>query len=193
MPKKSPILREKKILALLIGLCIIVYSAIGFWKYAHFRYNAIDLAYFNQVFWNSLQGHFFSQTIHSHPSLGDHAELLIPVLLPFYALWPDPRMLILLQAAALALAAWPIWRIAHRRQKGWRCVPLGTVPKGTHFPVADKKQRPLRRIPKAGVEGQDEQHPTEGRDAVGRRERCSSRCGRGVRTGRQSRCWSRFG
>lgn len=92
-----------------------LFAVITAWKYGIFGYNAIDLAYFNQVFWNTLHGHFFQQTIHPHLSLGDHAGLAIPLLLPFYAIKADPRTLLALQALALALPAWPLYKITKLR------------------------------------------------------------------------------
>lgn len=107
---KSWLKRHEK--AVLTGLISASASSI-FWlcaaKYARFGYNGIDLAYFNQVFWNTVRGRFFQQSIHPHLSLGDHAELLILPLAPFYSVWQDPRMLLALQALALALCAWPVW------------------------------------------------------------------------------------
>ncbi len=105
--QKTLILAMISVAAALIAAC--------FWKYGVFGYDAIDLAYFNQVFWNTVRGRFFVQSIHPHLSLGDHAELAILLLSPLYALWQDPRMLLLLQAVALVLPAYPIWRIAKIR------------------------------------------------------------------------------
>lgn len=122
--KKWLVLHEK--LALWGPLCLYIglFSLISLWKYAIFAYNGIDLAYFSQVFWNSLHGHFFAQSIHPHLSLGDHAELVIPLLLPFYALFADPRTLLVLQTAALALAAWPLFLLAKQRLGGDRLASL---------------------------------------------------------------------
>ncbi len=108
-------LRQKTVLFAAMGLTALVLASACFWKYAVFGYNAIDLAYFNQVFWNTVRGRFFAQSIHPHLSLGDHAELAILLLSPLYALWQDPRMLLLLQAVALVLPAYAIWRIASLR------------------------------------------------------------------------------
>jgi len=107
--------REKTVLFFLIAVYAIVLIAACLWKYGLFAYNAIDLAYFNQVFWNMLHGQFFTGSIHPHLSLGDHAELAMPLLLPFYAIFPDPRTLLILQTIALALPAWPIFLIAKKR------------------------------------------------------------------------------
>lgn len=106
---------EGKAVALAIFAYIAVFSAVCIWKYGLFAYNGIDLAYFNQVFWNTIHGHPFRQTIHPHLSLGDHAELIIPLLAPLYAVFADPRTLLVLQSAALGAAAWPVWLIARRR------------------------------------------------------------------------------
>jgi uncharacterized membrane protein len=104
--------REKIVLFVAISLTAIGLIAACFWKYGIFGYNAIDLAYFNQVFWNTVHGRPFSQSIHPHLSLGDHAEIAILPLAFLYALWRDPRTLLLLQAVALALPAYAVWRIA---------------------------------------------------------------------------------
>ncbi len=107
--------KEKKaVISLIIGFMLLI-SAACFWKYAIFGYNGIDLAYFSQLFWNTVRGRLFVQSIHPHLSLGDHAEFAILWLSPVYAVGRDPRMLLAMQAAALAACAWPIWRIARFR------------------------------------------------------------------------------
>ncbi len=103
---------HKKILWGAVILYVIVMTAASFWKYELFRYNAIDLAYYNQVFWKTIHGQPFGLTIHPHLSLGDHVEPFLLLLAPFYWLWPDARMLLLLQSLALTLTALPIYSIA---------------------------------------------------------------------------------
>jgi uncharacterized membrane protein len=87
-----------------------VIFAAGCWKYALFRYDGLDLAIYAQTLWKTAHGELFGLTIHAPSYLGDHAELLLVLLAPLYALWSDPRLLILLQAAALAGGAWFLWR-----------------------------------------------------------------------------------
>lgn len=110
--KKWLYANENKLLWAAIAAYIIGFSAVCLWKYAIYAYNGIDLAYFNQVFWNTLHGRFFRQSIHPHSSLGDHAELIIPLLSLLYAFLPDPRGLLILQTAVLGLSAWPLYLIA---------------------------------------------------------------------------------
>lgn len=92
-----------------------VLSAACVWKYGMFAYTGIDLAYFNQVFWNTVHGRPFLQSIHQGLSIGEHAELAILPLSLLYALWQDPRWLLILQAVAVALPAYAVWRIARLR------------------------------------------------------------------------------
>ncbi len=106
---------EKTALLSAIFLLFITLSAACLWKYAIFGYNGIDLAYFSQVFWNTVHGRFFVQSIHPHLSLGDHAEFAILPLSLLYAFVPGPRTLLVMQAFALAACAWPVWRIARFR------------------------------------------------------------------------------
>lgn len=119
---------KRKLLLGAILLYAIVFSAICLWKYGIFGYDAMDLAIFNQVFWNTSHGRLFVMSIHPHSYLGDHAGIIILPLSLLYALFRDPRTLLVLQTAALAAAAYPVWLIAERRFRGaqglWRLAPL---------------------------------------------------------------------
>jgi uncharacterized membrane protein len=92
------------------------FCALSFWKYAHLGYTGFDLAYYNQIFWRTLHGEFFRQSfLVPQISLGHHVEAIIPALVPFYAIFPDPRTLLALQVLALALPAIPLFLIAKHR------------------------------------------------------------------------------
>jgi len=104
----------KKLLIIAIILYIILFTWICFWKYFNFGYNGLDLAIYNQVFFNSAHGNFFQSTIHPHSYLGDHFELFIIFLLPFYYLYQNPLTLLFLQTVFLALVAWPLFLIAKK-------------------------------------------------------------------------------
>ena len=67
--------------------------------------------------WNTSQGRLLQEIKGETVStrLTDHVE---PIFLPVSALfwlWDDVRALLILQAAALALGAWPIYLLARRR------------------------------------------------------------------------------
>jgi len=125
---------QKKLLFAAIALYIAIFSAICLWKYSIFGYNGLDLAIFNNVFWNTSEGRLFEMSIHPHSYLGDHAGFGILALIPFYWLYRGPQILLILQTIALAAAAWPIFVLTKKTVKIlgqaqnlnplWRCAPL---------------------------------------------------------------------
>lgn len=106
--------RERRLLIWGAVAFTVVISLIGAWKLWAFGYNSLDLAIYRQVVFNTLGGHPFAFTVHPHSYLGDHFELLLFALVPFYALLKSPFTLVVLQAASLALAVFPLARIAER-------------------------------------------------------------------------------
>ncbi len=114
-PVKKPLFGVPKPLWIGMGLWAAFFLALCAWKYWTFRYRDLDLAYFTQVFWNTVHGRFFGLSLHPHLSLGDHAEwLILPLSSAFFVL-RSPLTLLGLQAVALAAGAIPLWRIASRR------------------------------------------------------------------------------
>ncbi len=86
----------------------------------HFTfYTSYDHGLFNQLFWNTLHGRFFQSSLTAANSVGVIEDGKIPIVsfihlgqhfvidfllwLPFYALWPDPATLVVLQVG-LAVA-----------------------------------------------------------------------------------------
>jgi len=100
------------ILAAAIILYIIVFSLLCLWKYYNFYYDLMDLAIFNQVFFNTAQGRFFASTIQQSNYLGDHFSPVLFLLLPFYAVFKSPLTLLFLQTLLLGLSSWPVYLIA---------------------------------------------------------------------------------
>lgn len=89
-----------------------------------------DLAGYSQVVWNTLRGHFYETTTlpFTVNYLGNHFTPLLGAFVPFYALWPDPRVLLSVQAIAVGIGAWPLYRLAQRLLRSpWAGVWLGTV------------------------------------------------------------------
>ncbi len=48
-------------------------------------------------------------------ALGEHFSPILASLAPMYWLWPDPRMLLVAQAALVAMSIWPVWDFSRRR------------------------------------------------------------------------------
>jgi uncharacterized membrane protein len=89
-------------------------------NHRHFTTMAFDLGAYNNMFYNALHGHPFRCTAIFRQAanwsmLSTHAEFTMYALLPFYALYQNSEMLLILQAAALGSGAIPIYRFAARR------------------------------------------------------------------------------
>jgi uncharacterized membrane protein len=103
---------------LLAGLILLAAAALAGYSIARhnaFNSKAYDLGLHAQVWWNTSQGRFFAGSVEVDNYLGDHVSPIILPLAPLYRLWPDARLLLVLQAAALAIGAWPLALLARGR------------------------------------------------------------------------------
>jgi uncharacterized membrane protein len=93
-------------------------AVVGFERQLALETRAFDLGLFAQAVWNTLQGNFLFCSIKENINLmGDHVSPILLVTAPFYAIWPDPRMLVLLQALAAASSFFPLVLIARDKLK----------------------------------------------------------------------------
>ncbi|MFA6511767.1 MAG: DUF2079 domain-containing protein [Patescibacteria group bacterium] len=88
-------------------------------KWMALDYPGLDLAIYNQVFWNTVHGAPFHLSIHPHLYLGDHMELFLVLLAPFYALFQHPITLLVLQNIALASSLFPAYLLFKRLLPRW--------------------------------------------------------------------------
>ncbi len=109
----------------------LIYAAImtwvGFERHLALETRAFDLGIFAQAVWNTLQGDFLFSSIKENINLmGDHVSPILLVTAPFYAIWPDPRTLVLLQAVAAASSFFPLALIARDklRDRSWVLILL---------------------------------------------------------------------
>jgi uncharacterized membrane protein len=104
---------HRAVLAAMIGAHILLFAAIGFVKYRYFLFTDFDLAIFAQACDGLLHGSMFS-SIRGMNWLGDHSSLILFLVAPIYAIFRHPLTLVVVQAAALALGAIPVSRMARR-------------------------------------------------------------------------------
>ncbi len=112
MNKLSQILEKKYILHWGMFAYVVVLTTIGWYKYYLLGYNALDLAIYNNVFYNAATGNGWWSSIQGHNYFADHFEPLLYILLPFYWLWPSPLNLLLWQSIIIASVTIPIYLIA---------------------------------------------------------------------------------
>jgi uncharacterized membrane protein len=99
---------------LLIVAYALFFSAYASQKHLALRTYAADLSYFDQPMWNTLHGRFMERTLQDRqvPRMTDHFEPILVPLSILFLVWDDVRVLLILQAVALALGALPVYWIA---------------------------------------------------------------------------------
>jgi uncharacterized membrane protein len=95
----------------------VVYGTLAILRHRTFHSFGFDLGLFDQVFWNTTQGHLFESTISQadprpHSYLGDHWSPVFGLLMPFYFAFPHPETLLVIQTIFLGLGAIPIYLLA---------------------------------------------------------------------------------
>jgi len=97
-----------------------LFSWLGIRRHETYHSFGRDLGLFDQVFWNTVHGRPFESTMslglaQPHSFFSDHFSPLLWVIVPFYALIPEPQTLLVVQTLALALGAWPVYLVARHR------------------------------------------------------------------------------
>ena len=92
-----------------------ILAALSVRKHAALESHGSDLGIFVNLFWNlSQEGSWHSGMLERH-FLGEHFSPLLLLIVPLYRLWPAPECLLVVQSAALALGAWPLYLLARSR------------------------------------------------------------------------------
>jgi uncharacterized membrane protein len=86
-------------------------------KHNAFNTRTYDFARFSQAIWNTLDGRFLFSSIDGRSILGNHFSPYMALLSPLLLVWPDERVLFLIQAASVAVAGLLLALILRRQHK----------------------------------------------------------------------------
>ena len=105
---------ENKLFIMIIAYTVVL-SIVTIVKHSFFLSTGWDLGIFNQTFWSTIHGRFFHYTV--EPWLGEtffatHFSPILIFLIPFYAIYPQPETLLVLQSLIIALGAVPLYHLA---------------------------------------------------------------------------------
>jgi uncharacterized membrane protein len=87
----------------------------SYWRYGHYGIESFDIGIYSHAFWNALHGHGLFNSPEGMDHLSGHASPGLYLLLPAYALAPNPFTLLALNGIALAAGTMPAYLIARRR------------------------------------------------------------------------------
>ena len=105
-------LKENKIIFILIAVYFLIFAALSSLRHYTFQTQTWDLAVFEQSFWQTLHGKFMYNIFENKNHFAVHFSPFLVILVPLYALWQSPYLLLISQSLALALAALPLYLLA---------------------------------------------------------------------------------
>jgi uncharacterized membrane protein len=100
-----------------IGAFAAGFSALAVLRHDAFESGRFDLGNMVQVVWSTAHGHPLQMTDLNGDQisrLGAHTDVLLAAFAPFWLLWPDPSLLLVAQAAIVALGALPVFWLARK-------------------------------------------------------------------------------
>ncbi|MCL5433083.1 MAG: DUF2079 domain-containing protein [Patescibacteria group bacterium] len=101
--------KHEVFLSLFILIYVIYFTTASFFRYDNFYTGRFDLGNMDQTVWNTLNGRVFQLTnpdgTENISRLAFHADFILVLLTPFYYIWNDPRMLLLIQSAVLGIGS----------------------------------------------------------------------------------------
>jgi uncharacterized membrane protein len=109
--------RIRAALALAISLHFAFLVALGLFRHWGYLTSLHDLGLFDQAVWGVLNGHGLLNTPNfDAPAswLGMHFNPVLMLFAPLYAIYPAAEWFMIAQAAALSVAAWPVFLLASR-------------------------------------------------------------------------------
>ena len=103
------------VIALILAY-VLTFGALSLQRYAAVRAD-IDLSIYSQVVWNTAFGEPFRTSVlpFAENYLGNHFSPILAFFVPLYLVWADPRVLLLAQVIAGALAAIPLFYFAREQ------------------------------------------------------------------------------
>ena len=110
-----PSLRDPLLWCALIA-CAAVLGGLSIARYQGYNAGMLDLGNMAQAIASVARGRPLMLTYPDGNAsrLAGHVEAIYLLLAPLYALWPDPRLLLVVQALLFALGALPVYRLALR-------------------------------------------------------------------------------
>jgi uncharacterized membrane protein len=100
-----------------MGAFAVGFSALSILRHEAFNSGRFDLGNMVQVVWSTAHGEPFRMTDlrgEQISRLGAHTDFLLAAFAPLWWVWPDPSLLLVAQAAIVALGALPVFWLARK-------------------------------------------------------------------------------
>jgi uncharacterized membrane protein len=116
--QKRPSRRCARLVTVLLIVAIVafaVFAAVAtIEQHRRLETRAYDMGIMENVFWHTSQGRLLESSLEGRNHLGVHTSFIFLLIAPLYMLFPATETLLVVQAVAVALAAWPLFLLARR-------------------------------------------------------------------------------
>lgn len=111
--------RPALIIIIAMILFVLFFGAADWFRQVNLFTAQYDMGNMEQVLWQTIHGHIFQMNNVASAGLVPrtmyHADFLLLIYTPFYALFPDPRTMMIMQVIFVATGAIPVYWIARKR------------------------------------------------------------------------------
>lgn len=107
----STIFESEKKTAIIIAGFAIVFVWVKISQYLSFNIHALDFSDFDYAISNTLKGDFMATPFWEQNYFGVHFVPILLFIVPFYALHDGPYVLLIMQAAIVAIGAYPFYKL----------------------------------------------------------------------------------
>lgn len=107
---------QDRVLWIAIFLVALMTAGLGIAHYQGYNTGMLDLGNMAQAIASASRGEplVYTSADGSFSRLAGHAEVIYLLIAPLYAFWPNPQLLLIIQAVLFALGAIPVYRLAMR-------------------------------------------------------------------------------
>ena len=102
---------------------------VSWWQWWTFQYGTFDVAFYVQALWLALRNEW-TVSLLNVPLMGNHAEPIVFLITPLFAIFPHPMTFVAVQTLAFATMPFTAWRIARRleiERPAAICLALATI------------------------------------------------------------------
>ena len=120
-------MRGGRVVALAAAAFAGLFGTLAVLRHRTFESGRFDLGNMTQAVWSTAHGDVLAVTdVHGEQinRLGSHFDPILAALAPLWWLWPSPELLLVLQAAAVAAGAIPLYLVARRHVAEWPATAL---------------------------------------------------------------------
>lgn len=96
-----------------------IYAFMSVIKHDHFQTYGWDLAIFDHGIWQWSQFKIPYSSFHDLPWLSDHFHLILVTATPFYWIWSDVRILLIIQAVLVSFGVLPLYYLSKQVTKNY--------------------------------------------------------------------------